>query len=35
MLIMHGGKASAFPAADKTEAETNAATMRHFLAITA
>jgi hypothetical protein len=35
MLIMHGGKGWAFPAADKTEAETNAAAIRHFLAITA
>ena len=34
MLIMRGGTGWAFPAADKTEAETNAAAMRHFLAIT-
>jgi hypothetical protein len=35
MLIMRGGKGWAFPAGDKTEAETNAAAMRQFLAITA
>jgi hypothetical protein len=35
MLIMQGGRSWAFPAADKTEAETNAASMRDFLAITA
>jgi hypothetical protein len=35
MLIMSGGKGWAFPAADKADAETNAAAMRHFLAITA
>jgi hypothetical protein len=35
MLIMHGGRGWAFPADDKREAETNAAAMRHFLAITA
>jgi hypothetical protein len=35
MLIMYGGKGWAFPAADKTEAEMNAAAIRHFLAITA
>jgi hypothetical protein len=35
MLIMHGGKGWAFPAADKKEAETNADAIRHFLAITA
>ena len=33
MLIMRGGTGWAFPAGDKTEAETNAAAMRHFLAI--
>jgi hypothetical protein len=35
MLIMQGGKGWAFPAADKKEAETNAAAIRDFLAITA
>jgi hypothetical protein len=35
MLIMKDGKAWAFPAADKTEAETNTAALRDFLAITA
>ena len=35
MLIMHSGQGWAFPAADKTEAEMNAAAIRHFLAITA
>jgi hypothetical protein len=35
MLIMHGGMGWAFPAGDKTEAETNAAAIRHFLGITA
>jgi hypothetical protein len=34
MLIMRGGTGWAFPAGDKTEAETNAAAMRQFLAIT-
>jgi hypothetical protein len=34
MLIMKDGKGWAFPAADKTEAETNAAAVRDFLAIT-
>jgi hypothetical protein len=33
MLIMRGGAGWAFPAADKTEAETNAAAMRDFLEI--
>ena len=33
MLIMHGSEGWAFPAADRTDAETNAAAMRHFLAI--
>jgi hypothetical protein len=32
MLIMKDGKAWAFPAADKTEAETNTAALRDFLA---
>jgi hypothetical protein len=31
---MKDGKGWAFPAADKTEAETNAAAVRDFLAIT-
>jgi hypothetical protein len=35
MLIMRGGTGWSFPAGDKTEAETNAAAMRNFLAITA
>jgi hypothetical protein len=35
MLIMQDGRGWAFPAADKTEAETNAGAMRDFLAITA
>src|SRR6266516_1575168 len=35
MLIMQGGRGWAFPAADKMEAETNAAAVRDFLAITA
>ncbi len=35
MLIMQGGRGWAFPAADKTEAETNAAAMRDFLGMTA
>jgi hypothetical protein len=35
MLIMKDGKGWAFPAADKAEAETDAAAMRDFLAITA
>jgi hypothetical protein len=35
MLVMHGGTGWAFPANDKTEAETNAAAIRDFLAITA
>ena len=33
MLIMHGSEGWALPAADRTDAETNAAAMRHFLAI--
>ena len=33
MLIMRGGKGWAFPAADKTDAEANAAAMRDFLGI--
>jgi hypothetical protein len=32
MLIMQDGRGWAFPAADKTEAETNAAALRDFLA---
>ena len=35
MLIMKDGKGWAFPAADKAEAETDAAAMRDFLAINA
>src|SRR4029453_4251592 len=35
MLIMKDGKGWAFPAADKVEAETDAAAMRDFLAINA
>src|SRR4029434_9469045 len=35
MLIMKDGRGWAFPATDKTEAETNAGAMRDFLAITA
>jgi hypothetical protein len=34
MLIMHGSAGWAFPAADKKDAETNAAALRHSLAIT-
>jgi hypothetical protein len=34
MLIMRDGKGWAYPAAHKKDAETNAAAMRHFLAIT-
>lgn len=35
MLIVRDGKGLAFPAADKKDAETNAAVMRLFLATTA
>jgi hypothetical protein len=35
MLILRGGRGWAFPAADKTEAETNAAAIRDFLGMTA
>jgi hypothetical protein len=35
MLIMRAGAGWAFPAADKAEAETNAAAMRDFLGMTA
>jgi hypothetical protein len=35
MLIMQAGAGWAFPAADKAEAETNAAAMRDFLGMTA
>jgi hypothetical protein len=35
MVIMHSGKGWALPASDKTEAETNAAAIRQFLAIRA
>jgi hypothetical protein len=35
MLIMHGAEGWAFPAADKKDAEANAAAIRDFLAIKA
>jgi hypothetical protein len=35
MLIMHGAEGWAFPAADKKDAEANAAAIRDFLAIAA